>query len=73
MEGEIEDEYEPPAPKRKRISNGETIQMMMMAEAERSSVNNRFLDVLQGIQSQGDEKVKLMRQLVNDKKSNGDN
>ena len=73
MEGEIEDEYEPPALKRKRISNGETIQMMMMAEAERSSVNNRFLDVLQGIQSQGDEKVKLMRQLVNDKKSNGDN
>lgn len=56
MEGEIEDEYEPPAPKRKRISNGETIQMMMMAEAERSSVNNRFLDVLQGIQSQGDER-----------------
>ena len=47
--------------------------MMMMAEAERSSVNNKFLDVLQGIQSQGDEKVKLMRQLVNDKKSNGDN
>ena len=73
MEGEIEDEYEPPALKRKRISNGETIQMMMMAEAERSSVNNKFLDVLQGIQSQGDEKVKLMRQLVNDKKSNGDN
>ena len=73
MEGEIEEIDEPPAPKRKRISNGETIQMMMMAEAERSSVNNRFLDVLQGIQSQGDEKVKLMRQLVNDKKSNGDN
>ncbi|EFX63761.1 hypothetical protein DAPPUDRAFT_335016 [Daphnia pulex] len=57
VEGEIDDEYEPPAPKRKRISNGETIQMMMIAKAERSSVNNRFLDVLKGIQAQGDEKV----------------
>jgi hypothetical protein len=48
--------------KEKRISNGETIQMMI-AEAERSSVSNRFLDVLKGIQAQGDEKVKLMCQL----------
>ena len=69
----MDDEYEPPAPKRKRISNGETIQMMMMAEADCSSVNNKFLDVLKGMQAQGDENVKLMRQLVNEKKSNGEN
>ena len=69
----MEDEYEPPAPKRKRIANGETIQMMMMAEAERSSVNNKFLGVLKGMQAQGDEKVKLMRQLVNEKNSNREN
>ncbi|EFX62193.1 hypothetical protein DAPPUDRAFT_337293, partial [Daphnia pulex] len=58
IEGEIDDEYELPAPKRKRISNGVTIQMMMIAEAKRSSLNNRFLDVryLKGIQAQGDEK-----------------
>ena len=50
----MDDEYEPPGPKRKRISNKETIQMMVMAEAEaeRSSVNNKFLDVLKGMQAQ---------------------
>jgi hypothetical protein len=58
--------------KEKRISNGETIQMMI-AEAERSSVSNRFLDVLKGIQAQGDEKVKLMCQLVKDQKPSGEN
>jgi hypothetical protein len=47
--------------------------MMMMAEADCSSVNNKFLDVLKGMQAQGDENVKLMRQLVNEKKSNGEN
>ena len=46
---------------------------MMMAEAELSSVNNKFLDVLKGMQAQGDEKVKLMRQLVNEKNSNREN
>jgi hypothetical protein len=46
---------------------------MMIAEAERSSVNNRFLDVLKRIQAQGDEKVKLMRQLVKDQKSSWEN
>ncbi len=45
----------------------------MMAEAELSSVNNKFLDVLKRMQAQGDEKVKLMRQLVNEKKLNGEN
>ena len=31
MDAEIDDGFEPPAPKRKRISNGENIRMMMMA------------------------------------------
>ena len=63
-EGEYEkDDYEPPVPKRKRISNAETVQMMMMAEAERASVNNQFLDVLKGFQSQGDAKMKLMEKI----------
>jgi hypothetical protein len=41
--------------------------MMMNAEAERSSLNNRFLDVLKEIQAQRDEKAKLMRQLMRQK------
>ena len=45
----------------------------MMAEAELSSVNNKFLDVLKVMQAQGDEKVKLMRQLKHEKKLNGEN
>jgi hypothetical protein len=47
--------------------------MMMIAEAEWSSVNNRFLDVLKGIQAQGDEKVKLMRQLLKEQKPSREN
>jgi hypothetical protein len=59
--------------KEKKISNGETIQMMMIAEAKLSSLYNRFLDVLKGIQAHGDEKVKLMRQLVKDQKPSREN
>ena len=41
MDAEIDDGFEPPAPKRKRISNGKTIRMMMMVEAEWSPENKR--------------------------------
>lgn len=68
----MDDGYEPPAPKRKRISNAETIQMMMMAEAVRSSANDKFLDVLKSIQTQGEEKVKMMRLMVEKKPDNGE-
>ena len=47
--------------------------MMMIAEAEWSSVNNRFLDVVKRIQAQGDEKVKLMRQLLKEQKPSREN
>jgi hypothetical protein len=46
---------------------------MMIAEAKLSSLYIRFLDVLKGIQAQGDEKVKLMRQLVKDQKPSREN
>ena len=73
-EGEYEkDDYEPPAPKRKRISNAKTVQMMMMAEAERASVNNQFLDVLKDFQSQGVAKMKLMEKIYMAKQCNATN
>ena len=36
-----EDDYEAPAPKRKSISNAETVQMMMMAEAQRERISKQ--------------------------------
>ena len=44
--------------------------MMMMAEAERASVNNQFLDVLKDCQSQGDAKMKLMEKIFMAKQCN---
>lgn len=56
-----------PTKKRKRISNAETIEMMMEAEAERSQVNNQMLDILNGFRQQGEMKLNLMKRLVADK------
>lgn len=46
--------------KRKRISNAETIEMMLQSEREQRPVNDKMLDLLQAFKQQGDQRLEIM-------------
>lgn len=62
-----EDDEEHPVRKRKRISNAETIELMMQSEAERAQVNNQMLEILNGFRQQGAEKLNLLKKIIEEK------
>lgn len=63
-----DDEDGAPVRKRKRISNAETIELMMKSEAERQKVNTEMLEILNGFRQQGEEKINLLKLIVDDGK-----
>jgi hypothetical protein len=65
---EEDDDDDAPVRKRKRISNAETIQLMMRSESERQKVNTEMLEILDGFRKQGDEKITLLKQIADDGK-----
>ena len=65
LDDEEEDYGEPPVNKRKRISNAETIELMMKSEAERERTNASFLEILGGFKQQGELRNQLLEKLVN--------
>lgn len=70
IDDEDEDDGDPinaPVNKRRRISNAETIELMMRAETERAEVNTEMLEILNGIRQQGNAKVDLMKRLIDEK------
>ncbi len=60
---EEDDDNDAPVHKRKRISNAETIQLMMRSESERQKVNTEMLEILHGFRKQVDEKITLLKQI----------
>lgn len=65
------DDDEAPVRKRKRISNAETIELMMKSEVERQRVINQMLEILNGFREQGAEKLNLLKHIVDDGKPRG--
>ena len=57
-----------PVPKRKRVSNSETVVMMLKSEAERAAVDNTMIGNLSKFLEQGDRKLKLMETLASTSK-----
>lgn len=56
----MSDEEQAPL-RRKRLSNAETVEMLMKAEAQRSAVNNSMMGLLEKFLQQGDERNALLR------------
>ncbi len=66
---EEDEEDQTPVNKRKRISNGETIELMMKSETERERTNVTFLEILVGLREQGAARNKLLEKLVEERVS----
>ncbi len=49
--------------RRKRISNAETIEMILKSEAERERTNVQMLEILSGFRQQNEEKLSLMKEM----------